>query len=284
MSRIATSLASSPRRAVRIQRPSRRIVIRSAISKTSSIRCEMNSTATPDWRSDSTIRKSRRVSFADKRRRRLVHDQDAGVERERLGDLDGLLLGDRQAPGRLLDVELDAEPLEDRLGIALHLPAVDDPPAVAMADEDVLGDRQVGEDHRLLVDRDDPQCLRIEGARDRSRLTVDDELAGVRLLDAGHHLDQRRLAGPVLADEGVHLARVERERRTVERLGRAEAPGDAAYLDDRFGIALLVRHPSGPAVGRCRCRRNNTGATPCGSVAPVCRVAGCGQPPTLVSS
>ena len=202
------------------------------------------------------------------RRRRLVHDQDACVERECLGDLDGLLLGHREAAGRLLDVELDAEPLEDRLRIALHLPAVDDPPAVAMADEDVLGDRQVGEDHRLLVDRDDPQCLCIEGARDRSRLTVDDELAGVRLLDAGHHLDQRRLAGPVLTDEGVHLARVERKRGTVERLGRAEAPGDAAYLDDRFGIALLVRHPSGPAVGRCRCQRNNTGATPSGAWRP----------------
>ena len=92
------------------------------------------------------------------------------------------------------------------------LPAVDDPPAVAMADEDVLGDRQVGEDHRLLVDRDDPQRLRIEGARDRARLAVDHDLAGVRLLDAGHDLDQRRLAGPVLADEGVDLARVEGER------------------------------------------------------------------------
>ena len=32
------------------------------------------------------------------RRRRLVHHQDARVDRKRLGDLDHLLLGDREAP------------------------------------------------------------------------------------------------------------------------------------------------------------------------------------------
>ena len=283
MSRIATSLASSPRRAVRIQRPSRRIVIRSAISKTSSIRCEMNRTATPAG--GATRRSGTAVGSRGRRAtRRLVHDQDADVERERLGDLDGLLLGEREAARRLLDVELDAEPLEDRLRLALHLPAVDDPPAVAMADEDVLRDRQVGEDHRLLVDRDDPERLRVEGAGDRSRLTVDDDLAGVRLLDAGHDLDQRRLAGAVLTEEGVDLARVEGERRTVERLGRAEAPRDAAYLDDRLGIALLVRHPSGPAVGRCRCQETIRAPRPAGAWRPCVAWAGCGQPPTLVSS
>jgi hypothetical protein len=42
------------------------MVIRSAISKTSSIRCEMKRIATPLWRSDSTIRKRRRVSLADR--------------------------------------------------------------------------------------------------------------------------------------------------------------------------------------------------------------------------
>ncbi len=49
------------------------------------------------------------------RRRRLVEDQDARVDRERLGDLDELLVGHRQAADRRADVEPDVELLEQRL-------------------------------------------------------------------------------------------------------------------------------------------------------------------------
>ena len=44
-------------------------------------------------------RTARSTSCVGQRRGRLVHDQDAGVERQRLGDLDHLLLGDRQRAG-----------------------------------------------------------------------------------------------------------------------------------------------------------------------------------------
>ena len=46
------------------------------------------------------------------RRGRLVHDEDARVERQRLGDLDELLLADAQPGDPRLRVELDPEPLE----------------------------------------------------------------------------------------------------------------------------------------------------------------------------
>ena len=46
-------------------------------------------------------------------------------------------------------------------------------------------------------------------AADRDRLAGEQDLAAVRLVDAGHDLDQRRLAGAVLAEEGVDLARLE---------------------------------------------------------------------------
>ena len=76
-----------------------------------------------------------------------------------------------------------------------------------MADEDVLGDRQVGEDHRLLVDGGDAEALRVlRGLAGRDRRPVDADLAAVLLLDAGHDLDQRRLAGAVLAEQRVDLA------------------------------------------------------------------------------
>ena len=42
------------------------------------------------------------------------------------------------------------------VGLVVHPPPAHDAAAVAVADEDVLGDAEVGEDHRLLVDGDDP--------------------------------------------------------------------------------------------------------------------------------
>ena len=53
-------------------------------------------------------------------------------------------------------------------------------------------------------------------------------VAGVRLVDAGQDLDERALAGAVLADQRVDLTGPELERDVVERLGRAEPLRDAA--------------------------------------------------------
>ena len=92
---------------------------------------------------------------------RLVHDQHAHVEGRCLGDLDRLLGGNGESAGRHARFEVDVEPGQDRGGVAVHLPPVHDAALVAMADEDVLGDVQVREDQRLLVDRGDAAGLRV---------------------------------------------------------------------------------------------------------------------------
>ena len=53
---------------------------------------------------------------------------------------------------------------EDRLGVPAHPATIDQAAAIAMADEDVLGDGQVREAHRLLVDRRDAERLGLRGA------------------------------------------------------------------------------------------------------------------------
>ena len=95
--------------------PSRITVTVSQIEKTSSRRCEMNSTAAPCSRSVRTTLNSRSTSAPGERGGRLVHDQHARVEAERLGDLDDLLVGDRQAADRALGVEPHAEAVEQIL-------------------------------------------------------------------------------------------------------------------------------------------------------------------------
>ena len=112
---------------------------------------------------------------------------------------------------------------------------VDHGAAALVADEDVLGDIEVGEEHRLLVDRRDAVALRLRRVADGDVLPGQQDLAAVRLVDAGHDLDQRRLAGAVLAEEGVDLAGIERQRHVLQRLGRAESLGDVAHFEDRRG-------------------------------------------------
>src|SRR5205814_696732 len=81
---------------------------------------------------------------------------------------------------------------------------------------------------RLLVHRDDPEPVGRLRVADPLELPVDEELALVRLDDAGQDLDESRLAGPVLADERVNRRGVDLEAHLVERLDAAVALGDAA--------------------------------------------------------
>ena len=76
-----------------------------------------------------------------------------------------------------------------------------------------------GKERRLLIDRRDAQ--RTATSRDpcaRTTRPADGERAGIGRLGAGHDLDQRRLAGAVLADERMHFAR--RAGRTTRRSAR----------------------------------------------------------------
>ena len=51
---------------------------------------------------------------------RLIHDQDAGLERQRAGDLDGLLLGDRQVAAQSV-ADRSATPSRGEQGARLAL-------------------------------------------------------------------------------------------------------------------------------------------------------------------
>ena len=61
------------------------------------------------------------------------------------------------------------------------------------------------------------------------------KVPAVALVDAGHDLDQRRLAGAVLADEGVDRAGVDGELPDRRATHGAEGLGDVAQLEDRSG-------------------------------------------------
>src|SRR6185312_2698423 len=168
-----------------------------------------------------------------KRSRRLVHDQHANVHGDRLGDLNRLLGGESKPARRASNVESDAELGENRLGFDEHPAPVDDAPAIPVTDEYVLGDVEVGKQEGFLIDRRHAETLRLGGAPDRDGPPAQKDLPAIGLMHAGHDLDQRRLPGPVLAEQGMDLARMKGQRNVFEGLRRVEALRDPANLQER---------------------------------------------------
>ena len=143
--------------------------------------------------------------------RRLIHDEDLGVQRDGLRDFDDLLVGDRQAVGQLGGIDRHFEAVEELLGVAPHGRVVDEakaPPGLT-PHVDVLGDRQVGEQRGFLVDHRDSGGLRFRGGLEAHRMALDQELSGVWLVDAGEDLHERRLTRTVFAGKGVNAVRIQ---------------------------------------------------------------------------
>ena len=160
-------------------------------------------------------------------RGRLVEDEDAAIERQRLGNLDELLARDRERPDQHGRVDR-AERRQRRAGALVQRLVVHEPfPArVDLGHEDVLRHRHVRAERDLLVDEADPEFLRAGRRGDLHRLAVQDDLATVGAQDAVDDVHQRRFPGAVLAGDGVHLAAAQLEVDAAQRLDRAERFAD----------------------------------------------------------
>ena len=69
---------------------------------------------------------------------------------------------------------------------------------------------EVGDQRQLLEDADDAGGVGGGGVGEAHLAAFERHAAFVRLHDARHDLDQRRLAGAVLAEDGVDAARLRR--------------------------------------------------------------------------
>src|SRR6185436_18641495 len=86
----------------------------------------------------------------------------------------------------------------------------------------------------------DPGAPRVTRRAEMDQLAVEPDLAFVRLQRARQRLDQRRLAGAVVADDREDLAGVELEVGAVQRDDLAVALHQTARLEDR--LPVLRRH------------------------------------------
>ena len=145
----------------------------------------------------------------------------------------------RSPPERLRDRRIDGDAgapeadgfEEDLLRHLLLALDVDEAEAVGdlPADEEIAPERLLLGQRLVLVDRLDRQIVR-HADRIFARLNfpiADHDLARARLEHAGHHLDQRRFAGAVVADEANDLVAADGEADVAQRMHRAEILLDA---------------------------------------------------------
>ena len=189
------------------------------------------------------------------RGRRLVHDDHLGVERQRLADLHDLLLGDRQPAGDAGRIEPDAEALEHLQDVRAHPAAVDAPPADERlpADEDVLLDREVGEQDRLLVDDRDPGVARVRGAVEQHLAPVDAHDA-LRPAGARRRGSSRASTCPRRSRRRAPCASpaTSVDRHVLERADRAEASSSRPRSDSTGARLRRGAHASTPSSSRGR--------------------------------
>jgi hypothetical protein len=169
------------------------------------------------------------------RRQRLVEQQDAGVRVDRAGDRDRLPLAARQPRHRHLhrgDVDAD---LGDRLaGPLAHRAVVEQPERVddLAVEEDVVEDAQLVDQREVLIDGVDPERAGVDDRVQLDRLVVEVDRPRVRLVVAREDLDQRRLAGAVVAEQAEHLAVLQAQVDVAERGDGAEPLGHALDAQD----------------------------------------------------
>ena len=169
------------------------------------------------------------------RSRRLVENEHARIARERPRDGDRLALGEGQLIHPLIEIERQIEPVERVARERQHARAVEPPARQALtappeqrarrqvAEHHVLGDREGGDDAQLLADHRDAARVRVGGRPELDGLAVHKDAPRLGPVDAAEDLDQRRLAGAVLAHERVHLARRQVELHVIQRHGGVEA-------------------------------------------------------------
>ena len=157
------------------------------------------------------------------RRGRFVEHQQSGRSSHRPGDLEDLTLGHTELAHRLTGVEVDVELPQDLHGTLLDGSPADEPTAAGQrAEGDVLGNRQVGSVGELLVDDPESEVAGNPRVAHVDNLAIHRDRAGVGAIVTGEHLDRRRLARSVLAEQCQNASAAYRQVDTVQHLDAAE--------------------------------------------------------------
>ena len=179
---------------------------------------------------------------------RLVEDQDFGAAVERLEDFHALLEPDRQFLDDGVGIDLQAvfalQPLQFRTGVG-------DAPLqerlILGAEDDVLYDGEIFDQHEMLVDHADAERDGVVRRLDRDGFAADFDLAAVGLVKAVEDRHQRRLARAVLSDDAADGAALDGQIDVAIGPDSTETLVDSDEFDSSFSHAaahlIVFYHP-----------------------------------------
>ena len=160
----------------------------------------------------------------------LIQDQQARLQEQLLQDLQLLLLASRQLLRRGVQVQLEGRGGHEGLQLGAHPLPVDHGGQGASRDQQVLGHRHARHHGEVLVDHADAQRPRHGGGMDVVLAAVQQHRAVVGPVVADDALDQRALAGAVLAQQRMHGAGPHCQAHVAQRGEGAEALGQPHRL------------------------------------------------------
>ena len=120
-----------------------------------------------------------------------------------------------------------------------------------VAEHDVLGDRHHRDQHEVLVHHADAGFDRVLRGAEDDGLALQQDLPLVGLVEAVEDVHERRLAGAVLAEEGVHLALAHVEADVVVGDDAREPLRDPTHLEDWLvghAAPILTRYARGAGL------------------------------------
>src|SRR5471032_3513335 len=132
---------------------------------------------------------------------RFVHDDDLGLMRERLGNLDHLLLPDAQLAHTCGGVKIEFDRLKHLFCLAAHTCPIEQTKAIEWlpGEEQIFSNAKIFDYRQLLIDDANSQRARMVVVAQRDFLALDEDAsAWVRAIDTRQYLHQRALAGPIL--------------------------------------------------------------------------------------
>ena len=167
---------------------------------------------------------------------RLVENDDAGVARQSSHNAqDGFARGAQRAHERARIGRLDRHAGIDLFDLPPNLAPRNKSarPGKTRHQRDVLADAQFVDQAEILMNKRDRHGLRMG----MDLTPAHEDLARVGLIEPGENLDERRLAGAVLAYERMDLGRHDRQVDAIERKGAEKALRETPDLDRRKRVS-----------------------------------------------
>src|SRR5712691_3739231 len=183
----------------------------------------------------------------------FIQYQNARLQGESLGDLYQLLLSNGKSLYRCMRTERNIQGCEQLIDLAMHALPINAPEAITRvtAHEDILGNIQVGEKHRFLVDNSDAKGLGLCRRAQFYHLTTNFHHPRVRPVDTCQDFHQCAFARAILAYQRMHFAREQTKVHSLQGLHTAKMFGDSTKFNDglrriRHLLSLFTDKLDGP--------------------------------------